>query len=251
MKNLLFTILLFAFFIKVSAQDLETIMKQGNDFYQNKQYNEAISSYESILKQGYISGELFYNLGNAYFKVGHLGKSILYYEKTLKISPSSEDAAYNLRIANSRTVDKIQEIPPLFFVHWWNVLLSQFTSTSWQIIIFIFYLLLLTSIGIFFLIRNIQLQKLTLISGTISSILLIVSIILFISSINREVTNNNGILLQSVISAKISPDIQANDAFVIHEGIKFEIEDKVGSWTKIKLSDGKVGWLPNQSFEEI
>ncbi|MBK8945114.1 MAG: tetratricopeptide repeat protein [Ignavibacteriae bacterium] len=226
-------------------------MKQGNDFYQNKQYSEAISSYESILKQGYISGELFYNLGNTYFKVGHLGKSILYYEKTLKISPSNEDAAYNLRIANSRTVDKIQEIPPLFFVHWWNVLLSQFTSTSWQIIIFIFYLLLLISIGIFFLIRNIQLQKLALISGTISSILLIVSIILFISSINREVTNNNGILLQSVISAKISPDIQANDAFVIHEGIKFEIEDKVGSWTKIKLSDGKVGWLPNQSFEEI
>lgn len=251
MKNLLFTILLFAFLIKVSAQDLETIMKQGNDFYQNKQYSEAISSYESILKQGYISGELFYNLGNTYFKVGHLGKSILYYEKTLKISPSNEDAAYNLRIANSRTVDKIQEIPPLFFVHWWNVLLSQFTSTSWQIIIFIFYLLLLISIGIFFLIRNIQLQKLALISGTISSILLIVSIILFISSINREVTNNNGILLQSVISAKISPDIQANDAFVIHEGIKFEIEDKVGSWTKIKLSDGKVGWLPNQSFEEI
>ncbi|MFZ1291791.1 MAG: tetratricopeptide repeat protein [Melioribacteraceae bacterium] len=251
MKNLLLTIFLFSWISIVSAQDLETIMKNGNQFYQNKQYNDAITSYESILKQGYISGDLFYNLGNSYFKIGHLGKSILFYEKALKISPSNEDAAYNLKIANSRTVDKIEEIPTLFFIHWWNILLSQFTSTTWQIIIFIFYILLLLSIGVFFLIRNLQFQKFALFLGTLNIFVLIISIILFISSINREVTNNNGILLQSVISAKISPDIQANDAFVIHEGIKFVIEDKVGNWSKIKLSDGKVGWLPNQSFEEI
>jgi len=251
MKNLLFTIFLFSWISIVSAQDLETIMKNGNQFYQNKQYNDAITSYESIVKQGYISGDLFYNLGNSYFKIGHLGKAILFYEKALTISPSNEDAAYNLKIANSRTVDKIEEIPTLFFIHWWNILLSQFTSTTWQIIIFIFYVLLLLSIGVFFLIRNLQFQKFSLFFGTLNIFVLIISIILFISSINREVTNNNGILLQSVISAKISPDIQANDAFVIHEGIKFVIEDKVGNWSKIKLSDGKVGWLPNQSFEEI
>ncbi|MBK7980500.1 MAG: tetratricopeptide repeat protein [Ignavibacteriae bacterium] len=251
MKNLLVIIALFIVVSNSSAQDLETIMKQGNEFYQSKQYNEAITSYESILKQGYISGDLFYNLGNAYFKIGHLGKSILYYEKALKISPSNEDAAYNLKIANSRTVDKIQDIPTLFFIQWWNILLSLFTSATWQIIIIIFYLLFLVCIGVYFLIRNLQLQKFALIFGFINIFLLFLSIILFISSINREMNFNNGILIQSVISTKISPDIQSSDAFVIHEGIKFEIEDKVDNWSKIKLSDGKVGWLPNQSFEEI
>ncbi len=251
MKKTFLLFLIFCISSFVSAQDLETIMKQGNDFYQNKQYEEAIKSYESILHQGYISSDLFYNLGNAYFRMGHLGKSILYYEKALKISPSNDDAIYNLKIANARTVDKIQEIPPLFFIKWWNILLSAFTSSTWQIIIIIIYLFLLTCIGLYFLIRNLQIQKFAFVFGMLNVAALILAVILFISSINRESFSNNGILISSVISAKISPDQQSNDAFVIHEGIKFEIEDKVGTWTKIKLSDGKIGWIPEGSFEEI
>ena len=190
-------------------------------------------------------------MGNAYYRVGELGKSILYFEKTLKISPNNEDAAYNLRIANARTVDKIQEIPPLFFVKWWNILLSSFTSATWQIIILVFYVLLLVCIGLYFLVRNLQVQKLAFVFGMLNLFAFVLSVILFISSINREIGSKDGILLKSTISAKISPDAQSNDAFVIHEGIKFEIEDKVGAWAKIKLPDGKVGWLPDTSFEEI
>ena len=81
MRKLLLLLFTFICFSNVPAQELETIMKQGNDFYQNKQFDEAINSYETILKQGYISSELFYNLGNAYYRVGQLGKSILYFEK--------------------------------------------------------------------------------------------------------------------------------------------------------------------------
>lgn len=253
MRKSLLTILSFfiLFYSAITAQDLNSQMESGNNFYQNKQFEEAIKSYESILNQGYVSSELFYNLGNAYYRIGQLGKSILFYEKSLKLDPSNEDAAYNLKIVNARTVDKIQEIPPLFFVKWWNILLTYFTSTGWQIIIFIFYILFLICIGLYFLIRNLQIQKLSFIFGILNFTALVLSVILFISSISRESSYNSGILLKSVLSAKISPDRQSNDAFVIHEGTKFEIEDKVNNWTKIKLSDGKVGWLPSNSFEPI
>lgn len=252
MKNS-FTILFILIFSSsfAFAQELNKLMETGNEFYQNKQYNEAIESYETILKQGYLSTDLYYNIGNAYFKIGEIGKAILYYERALKVSPNNEDAAYNLKIVNARTVDKIQEISPLFFVKWWNVLLTSFTSTGWQIIIFIFYILLLTCIGLYFLIKNIQVQKFAFIFGTLNIAALIISMILFFSSLARESTSDYGILLKSVTTTKIAPDAQSSDAFVIHEGIKFLIEDKVNNWVKIRLRDGKVGWLLENSFDLI
>jgi len=235
----------------IKAQELDTLMKAGNDYFQNKQFPEAIVSYETILNQGYLSSDLYYNLGNAFYRTGELGKAILYFEKALKISPGNDDAAYNLKIVNARTVDKIQEIPPLFLIKWWNILLSSFTSTGWQVIIFVFYMLLLVCIALYFLIKHLQVQKFSFIFGVLNIIALFFSVILFFSSLSMESSNDHGILLQSVANAKISPDTQSNDAFVIHEGIKFQIEDKVNNWVKIKLSDGKVGWLPANTFEEI
>jgi tetratricopeptide (TPR) repeat protein len=233
------------------AQDLESLMKEGNDYYQNKQYAEAIDSYETILKQGYLSSQLYYNLGNAYYRSGEIGKAILYYEKSLKISPGNDDAAHNLKIANARTVERIQEIPELFISKWWNILLSSFTSSGWQIIIFVFYVLLLICVALYFLVRNLQIQKFAFIFGSLNIFVLILSVILFFSSLARESSTDFGILLSSVVTAKISPDTQSNDAFVIHEGIKFKIEDEVNNWVKIRLSDGKVGWVPADTFEVI
>ncbi len=250
-KIFISTILFFIALGNLSAQELELLMQTGNDHYQNKQFEEAITSYESIIKQGYLSSELYYNLGNAYFRNGNLGKAILFYEKSLKISPNNDDAAYNLRIVNARTVDKIQEIPQLFFIKWWNVLLSTFTSSGWQVIVFIFYILLLICIGAYFLIRNLQVQKYSFIFGSLNIIALFFAVIFFFSSLSRESSRDQGILLQSVATVKISPDKQSDDAFVIHEGIKFQIEDEVNNWVKIKLSDGKVGWLPTNTFEVI
>lgn len=246
--------LLFSLFIcqiSLFAQELETFMQNGNDFYQNKQYDEAINSYEAILNQGFLSSELYYNLGNSYFRSGKLGKAILYYEKSLKVSPNNDDAIHNLKLANARTVDKIQEIPPLFFINWWNILLTTFTSIGWQIIIFVFYILLLICIAFYFLVRNVQVQKYAFIFGSLNIIALLFSVIFFFSSLEREASRDYGILLKSVETVKISPDKQSDDAFVVHEGIKFKIEDEVNDWVKIKLSDGKVGWLPNNSFEVI
>lgn len=233
------------------AQEIESFMKMGNDLYQNKKYEEAINSYEAILKQGFLSSDLYYNLGNAYFKKGDIGRAILNYERSIKIDPTNEDAIYNLKIAKARTVDKIQELPKLFIVKWWEIVLSKFTSTGWQTIIFIFYIILLICIAMYFLVRNVQIRKLSFLIGSVDIFILMLVSFLFFASLQRETSNDYGVLLQSVATVKVSPDSQSDDAFVIHEGIKFKIEDEVDNWAKIKLSDGKVGWLPTNIFDVI
>ncbi|MEE9430320.1 MAG: tetratricopeptide repeat protein [Melioribacteraceae bacterium] len=247
---LLFTFLI-SFSSSILSQDTEEIMKTGNLAFQNKQYADAITQYQSIINQGYISSDLFYNLGNAYFRTNNLGKAILYFEKSLKLSPLSNDAKHNLKIAKARTVDKIKEIPKLFIFEWWDVILTSFTTTGWQIIVLVFYILLLLSVGVYYLIKNIQFQRIAFLLGMFNLVALIFAVILFVSSLSKSSSSNYGVLQSSVISTKISPDESSNDAFVIHEGSKFLIEDKVNNWVKIKLADGKIGWLPNNTFETI
>ncbi len=234
-----------------AAQEVDKLMGKANQLYQEEKFDEAVKLYNQIIDNGYEGAELYYNLGNAYFRLGKLGYAILYYEKALKLAPDDSDIEYNLKIAKARTVDRIQEIPQLFFIEWWNVLVASLSITGWATIVLIFYLLLLISIGLFFLSKNIKIQKQAFALGSFSLALLILTAILLFARINRETSSKYGVLTEQVQAVKVSPDENSNDAFVIHEGIKFEIEDELKDWVKIKLSDGKVGWLKKDTFGVI
>jgi tetratricopeptide (TPR) repeat protein len=247
-------IILVSFLIGISginAQSPDELMKSANKFYQEGNYQLALESYKQILGQGYESGALYYNLGNSYFKNGKLGYAIYNYEKGLKLLPNDEDLSYNLRIANSRSVDKITELPKLFIVSWWEGLVTSLSITGWSFIVLIVFWILLASIGIYLMSRKITLQRISFLGASIFlALFLIVSILLFARA-NREAATNYGILLEPTYTVKLSPDLKSNDAFVIHEGIKFVIEDHVNDWSKIRLIDGKVGWVQKNAFGQI
>lgn len=233
------------------AQSPDQLMLNGNKLYQERQYENAIQAYQKILSQGYESGPLYFNLGNAYFRTGKLGYAIYNYEKGLKLVPNDDDLIYNLRIANSRTVDKISELPKLFIVSWWEGIVTSLTITGWSILVIVFYLILISSVAVYLLIRKAALQRFAFISGSLSlAVLILVSVFLF-ARINREASTNYGILLSQSYSVKVSPDSKSSDAFVVHEGIKFTIEDYVSDWFKIRLVDGKVGWVERNSIGQI
>lgn len=231
--------------------EAEAAMQSGNSLYQNEDYEGAIEAYESVLELGYESAALYYNLGNSYFRVNNLGKAILNYEKALKHEPGDEDVIYNLRITQARTIDKIQEVPRIFISEWWNVIVTGLSVSGWGIVLIISYVLLILFVGIYFLARSGSTQRLAFYAGSVNLAIVFLVLILFISSYNREAAASYGILLEDVITAKQSPHLQSSDAFVIHEGVKFEIEETLNDWAKIKLADGKIGWLPENSFEGI
>ncbi|OGU75346.1 MAG: hypothetical protein A2V93_09775 [Ignavibacteria bacterium RBG_16_34_14] len=233
------------------AQNEEKIFQQGNEYFQQRQYEQAIESYRKLINSGYEGTALFYNLGNAYYREGKIGYAILYYEKALKLSPGDEDIKHNLAIANLKTIDKLESLPKFFLFEWWEGLLALFTASGWIIISYIFYLLLIFSIAFYFYVRNTFQQKVVLISGLAGFILLILSSTLLVIKLNEELNTKNGVVVENTVNVKLSPDSGSNDAFIIHEGLKVRLEDKVDKWVKIRLEDGKVGWIKESNTKVI
>ena len=250
-KLILPALLLLTVVFPSKGQTPDDMMKNANKFYQDGQIELAVHAYEKILAEGYESGALYFNLGNSYFKSGKLGYAIYNYEKGLKIQPNDEDLAYNLKIANARSADKITEVPKLFIISWWEGLITAFSVTGWSVIVIIFYLLLLTCIAVYLLVRRSKLQRIAFMGGSVLLAFLVLMVFMLFARIGRESSTNYGIMLSPSYSVKISPDLKSNDAFVIHEGIKFVIEDHVGDWSKIRLVDGKVGWVQKDSLGQI
>ena len=250
-KNLTTLVVVIFFNAHLFAQSPEELMNRANKYYQEGQFEQAIQTYEKILSQGFESGALYYNLGNTYFRTGKLGNAIFNYEKGLKLEPNDEDLLYNLRIANSRTIDKITEVPKLFIISWWEGLVTSFSVSGWSVFVIIVFLFFLASIAGYLFIRRTRIQRLAFLSGSILlSVLIIISVLLF-ARIGRESSTNYGVLFSAAYSVKVSPDSKSNDAFIVHEGIKFSLVDQVNDWVKVRLVDGKVGWIQKDAFGQI
>ncbi len=246
-------IILFLFILSAVslAQTPDDLMNNANNLYQKNQFTDALKIYKGLVDDGYESSSLYYNLGNTYYRTGELGYAIYYYEKALKLSPGDEDIIHNIKVANSRTVDKIIEVPKIFITRWWNALVASLSVSGWSVILLFVFILFLIYLGLYFRSKRISIQRLAFYSGSTSLVFLIFVAFVWFARVNLEKTNNYGVLLDKSATVKVSPDYQSNDAFVIHEGIKFTLEERLNGWFKIRLADGKLGWLPQNSVGKI
>ncbi len=224
---------------------------QGNKYYQDKQYDKAVEIYQEAVNAGFEGTSLYYNLGNAFYREGKLGYAILYYQKALNLSPGDDDVVHNLKIANARTVDKIDALPKFFIFQWWESLLALLSVTGWTYTAYIFYFLLLSSIGIYFFTKKPALQRYSIYSGFVSLLLLIVTASLLSVKLNRELNVRSAIVVGPTVTVKLSPDPTSNDAFVVHEGLKVREMNNVGNWVLIRLQDGKEGWIEQNDIATI
>ena len=161
----LFTVVLIssAFFIiycsvVIASQPGDT-MQKGNTYYREGDYNKAIEEYKKLVDEGYVGTSLFFNLGNANYRIGKIGYSILYYEKALKLSPSDEDVKHNLDFARLSTVDRIQPLPRFFLFDWWEALLGLFSDNGWAYVVFVLYLLVISLAGAYSYSKTVKQQK--------------------------------------------------------------------------------------------
>jgi len=241
----------FVFSIYICAAQVDETMEKGNALYKQSSYEKAIDEYQQLINEGYEGTSLFYNLGNCYYRIGKIGYAILYYEKALKISPSDEDVQHNLNFARLSTVDRIQPLPRFFLFEWWESLLSSFSENGWAYIVFVVYLLLLLLIGLYFFAGSVVQQKIIFFSGIAFVFVLAICISLLIVKVNREETLKSGVIVEQIVTVKSAPEETSTDAFIVHEGLKVNLEDNLDTWVKIRLTDGKVGWVENNLVREI
>lgn len=252
----IFKILLVIIFCKsltvpLSAQNEESIFESANRDYKLGNYEHSAAEFEKLIHLGYEGTSLYYNLGNSYYRLGKIGKAILNYEKALKLSPGDEDVIHNLAFVNLKTTDKIELLPKFFLFQWWENLLTLFTLSGWSYLALIIFLLILLCTVVYFFTKRIEIQKTSFITGLILSFSLFFIISILIVNLNRELNWKYGIVMRTSLNAKISPDDQSKDSFIIHEGVKVKIEDQLENWYKIKLEDGKVGWTNKNDLEII
>jgi len=234
-----------------SANQLDELMQKGGDYYRNGEYDKAIETYEKIMNDGYEGTALYYNLANSYYRIGKLGYAILNYERALKLSPSDEDVKHNLAFANLSTIDRIQPLPEFFIFDIWEAILGMFSVNGWSYLAYFLYIILLLFAAYYFFVKTIFQQKVILFSGLGVLVILALTVSLLVVKVNRETTEKSGVIVIHSVTVKTSPDIKSTDTFIIHEGLKVKVEDKLDDWVKIRLADGKVGWMQKSDLMEI
>jgi tetratricopeptide (TPR) repeat protein len=253
MKNLVIIICLLFLIMPVHAQvtNPESIIESGNQAYSSADYSSAVSQYESVLGSGFESAGLYFNLANAYFKLNNIPAAILYYEKAGKLDPTDENIRFNLDLANSRIIDKMEPLPEFFLKTWWNSVRDIFSSDQWAKIGVIGFILALITLSLFIVSASVFLRKISFWSAILLFSFMSVSFIFSIGGYKDYSRHNSAIVFSPTVTVKSSPNDTSVDLFVIHEGIKVFITDVVEGWSEVRLANGHVGWVKTDTFRLI
>lgn len=235
----------------VLAQSPEELFAEGNGHYREGRYTEAVASYENVLAQGYVSAPLYFNLGNARYRLGNTAGAILAYERALRLDPGDSDIQFNLKLANLRTIDRIDAVPELFLVAWMRSLAGIVPFGVTKGILLGAWVTLFAVLSVLNLVPGTSFER-TLRMIVIACLIVIVPAGgLYFLQRYEAADRSEAIVMTPVVTAKVSPDDQSLDAFVMHAGLKVQIGDQVGEWIRITLADGKVGWIQRTVCEPI
>jgi tetratricopeptide (TPR) repeat protein len=233
------------------AQSPQQLFDQANKLYEQNKFPEARDAYETILRNDYSTGELYYNLGNAYYKVGNIAKAILNYERALKQMPNDDDLRHNLQLANLMITDKIEPTPRLFVWDYWDGLVEWFSLRGITWITYALFVLLISFVIVIILSRSYRVRRGAALASAVSALLFVGVLVIFLAKVSYLRSDNAAIVTADITTIKNSPDPKSSDAFVLHNGVKVQITDRLSDWMKIRLADGKVGWMEKTAAEVI
>jgi len=239
------------FAVPASAQDCDSLFEAANSLYTAGDYDSSLTIYNMIVGQEYESSTLYYNMGNTYFKKRNYPKSILYYEKALKLNPNDQDARNNLAIANTFIIDKIEPLPEVFLKRWWRSVRNSMPADTWATLSIIAFALTLVCLGFVLKSHSGAVRKTGFFAGIVVFVLLIITANISISKTRYLKTRNEAIIMTPTITVKSSPSANSIDLFVLHEGSRVSIVDKTGEWNNIRIANGSSGWLPDSSMEKF
>mgnify|MGYP001189307299 FL=1 len=240
--------LLYIFIFLLNNQSLDSIFDSSNDFYTNGNYQMAIEGYKSILNSGFESAELYYNLGNAFYKLNNIPESNFFYEKARSILPDDEDVLINLSFAQNLRIDKIEKLPISQTQNLKINILKMFSEKGWSILLITLAWATCISL-ILYLSINKSIQKRIFFSQSI--ILLIIAIVILIINIEKKELNNEkfAIVFDKEVEVWSEPNRISELKFLLHEGTKVKQIDTIQDWVNIQLENGTLGWIQSSTIK--
>jgi len=224
---------------------------KANKAYNDGLYNDATELYRQVTDAGYRAPELFFNLGNSYYKLNNFPNAILWYERARRLDPGNENINFNLNVANSKIADKIDPLPELFYVRWFKAIVHLYPVNLWTYQTILFFILTLAAVALYLLGGRLVLRKTGFWAGLLFLTLTLFTLLFSLSGTNQVKNLHEAIVFDPTVTVKSSPDEKSIDLFVLHEGTKVRILDQIGTWVEIRIANGSVGWLPAESMEKI
>ena len=219
--------------------------------YEAGQYDSAAACFTQCLDEGAASADLYYNLGNTYYRLGRLAPCILNYERALLLDPRNSDIRQNLRLASSKTADNIEAMPELFLVEWYYSVMQWLGARGWRTLALLLCLGLAAAVCGFCLAATPEGRRRCFITGGMLLLLFGIALWMALASSRGAAARHGAIIMRPSATVKSSPDGGGVDRYILHEGTKVYIQDQLGDWRKVRLPDGNTGWMQQQDIEAI
>jgi tetratricopeptide (TPR) repeat protein len=230
--------------LSVESRDLEDLVEAGNQHYLEGDYEKAVRAYQSVIDSGYASAELYYNLGNAYYKSHDITMALVHYERARILNPSDPEIVHNLDIAREFVVDRIEVLPEFFLRKAYVGFVKIFDADIWALLSVVAFGLGLVLFLVYFFMKQLLLRKVSFWSAVLFIVMAALTLLFAIQQNNLVTKHNQAIILTPSVTIKSSPDEESGtDLFLLHEGTKVTVSDELGDWREVVLSDGNSGWL--------
>ena len=238
-----FLILLLFIGQAVFSQSADELFEKANEQYKLEQYEDAITTYEQIKDLGLTSSELYYNIGNCYYKLNKVAYSIYNYEKALLIDPLNSDAENNLIFARRLTIDNIEALPKSLLQKVDEAVVKKLSYDEWAIVSVVLSILGCGLFLLFYFSYSSGKKRFFFVTSMLSFILLITTSVFAFKEYSYAQTNVDAIVFAQQTDVKNAPTLNSENVFTLHEGTKVKVLDTVDNWKKIKIADGKIGWI--------
>ena len=249
MKQLLY-IFIFLFSASNIAQN-DPLFEQGKERYKQEKYQEAIASWMKIVENGEHSANLYFNLGNAHYKMNNVGPSIYYYEKAAQLSPSDSDIKTNLAFAENARIDAIEPLPRTIFSKWHERISSLLSFNGWALVAVTFSSLFALLFLLYYFSISESRKRLLFVGSSVSLLLFFASLAMAFQVQGESLNDNPAIIFAESIEVKSEPKMGGEVAFMLHEGTKVQIIEEDDNWVRVKLVNGKDGWLPATDLKPL
>ena len=243
------TILLFYCFSLIGFSQNNQIFEEANALYNNGKYAEAIDKYKSILDSDMHSAELYFNLGNANYKLNNIAPSIYYYEKALLLEPNDKDIQNNLAFAQNMTIDAIEKVPVVGFSRIVNNMVNIFKADTWAKIAVSGVLLFVLLFLMYHFSYTSSKKRIAFVVSVISLFIACFSVAMAFQRDSLDKKDNPAIVFAQESRVKSEANKTSEELFRLHEGTKVQVLETYEDWKKIQLADKSTGWIPMKDIK--